>query len=351
MNSFGRIFRVSLFGESHGSGIGLVLDACPAGLPLQAADFLPDLARRKPGAPGTTARREPDEVRFLSGVFEGHTTGAPVTIFFENTDARSADYEAFLRQPRPGHADWTAAKKFGGYNDYRGSGHFSGRVTVALVAAGVIAKKLLPGASVSARLVEAGGSTDIAAAVESAIAARDSIGGVVECRVLQLPPGLGEPFFDSIESLISHAVFAIPGIRGVEFGSGFAAAGMTGSVHNDALVDATGTTASNHHGGINGGISNGNELLFRVAVKPTASIGQAQRSFNLASGQVDQLLIPGRHDVCFALRVPVLVEAVTALVLADLFLINQAAQALAVKNSIGPTSYSGPFSWEEAPCT
>lgn len=349
MNSFGRVFRVSLFGESHGPVIGLTIDGCPAGLPLQAGDFEPDLQRRRPGATGTTSRWESDEVRFLAGWFDGHTTGAPLTLLFDNHDTRPADYEAFRPQPRPGHADWTAAAKYAGNNDYRGGGHFSGRVTVALAAAGVVAKKLLPAVTISASLSEAGGSTDIEAAVRRAMEAGDSIGGLIECRVRQLTAGLGEPFFDSLESLLSHALFAIPGIRGVEFGTGFAAAALTGSQHNDPYIAMDGRTASNHHGGINGGISNGNELVFRVAVKPSSSIARPQQSLNLATGHQQSLAIKGRHDVCFALRVPVLVEAVTAMVLADLNMLNKALQPI-TDNTQNSQIAGTPVSWENAPC-
>ena len=324
MNSFGRLLRVSIYGESHGAGVGVVLDGCPPGLPLSAADFAADLARRQPGAPGTTLRREADSVQILSGLFEGRSSGAPLHFYFANADTRSADYDFVTSVPRPGHADWTAALKYSGYNDWRGSGHFSGRLTVGLVAAGVVAKRLLRPARIEASLASAGGQADIAAAVAAAAAAGDSVVGIVACSVRGLDAGLGEPFFDSVESLLAHGLFAIPGIRGLEFGDGFAAAAMAGSQHNDSLVSADGRSASNHHGGVNGGISNGNELCFRLAVKPTASITRPQTSFDLTSGQPTELRIAGRHDVCFAQRLPVVVEAVTALVLADLVLLRRA---------------------------
>lgn len=320
MNSFGQKFRVSIFGESHGSAVGVCIDGCPAGISLREDDFTADLLRRKSGARGTTPRVESDAPEILSGVFEGKTTGAPITIIFRNENTRSGDYANLLATPRPGHADFVAAKKFGGFADYRGGGHFSGRITLGLVAAGVVAKKVVSEVKVSARILEVGGVKygEHEAVLDAAIAAGDSLGGVVECAASNMPVGLGEPFFDSVESLISHAVFAIPAIRGVEFGSGFAAAEQKGSEHNDLIADESGKTKTNNAGGVNGGISNGNELVFRVAVKPTASISVPQRTFNFEKKEADDLLIKGRHDACIALRVPVIVEAVTAMVLADL---------------------------------
>jgi chorismate synthase len=323
MNSFGRTFRLSILGESHGPCVGILLDGCPAGLALDPADFTADLERRRGGsAPGTTPRREDDLPLIQTGLLQGRTTGAPILILFENRQVDSSAYEAIKNTPRPGHADWVALKKYGGFADMRGSGHFSGRLTTALVAAGVVAKKLLGAATVEARLLEAGGSPDIERAVREAMAAQDSVGGLVECRVRDLPAGLGEPFFDSVESLVSHAVFAIPAIKGIEFGDGFAACKRRGSEVNDALEDAGGRTGSNHAGGINGGITNGNELVFRVAVKPTSSIRAPQRTLDLASNEATLLSMGGRHDACIALRAPVVVEAVTAAVLADLLLLE-----------------------------
>ncbi len=323
MNSFGRVFRISIFGESHGAGVGLTIDGCPAGLPLEPGDFEEDMSRRGSGAKGTTPRKEEDQPVILSGVFEDRTTGAPLTLWIENKNIRSKDYTRLRETPRPGHADFVAHKKFGGFQDYRGGGYFSGRLTAALVAAGVVARKLIHPASVQAGLIEAGGEKDIDRAIEKALKEEDSIGGIVECRVSRLPWGLGEPFFDSVESLISHMVFAIPAIKGIEFGSGFHATRMKGSEHNDNIVDQTGRTETNHSGGINGGITNGNELLFRIAVKPTSSTKQVQQTLNMASGKVEPLKIEGRHDVCIALRVPVVLEAATAIVLADLMLLEQ----------------------------
>src|SRR5688500_2962192 len=305
MNSFGRLFRINIFGESHGECVGLVIDGCPAGLPLSAEDFVTDIERRKGGVQkGTTPRKEDDIPIFKSGVFNNKTTGAPLTILFENKNTRSGDYEKQRAVPRPGHADFVAHQKFGGNEDYRGGGHFSGRLTVALVAAGVIAKKLLGHATVTANILEIGGEKDLEKGLQNAIDAKDSIGGIVECRVSGLPAGLGEPFFDSAESLISHAVFAIPAIRGIEFGTGFAAARMFGSDHNDAIEDMTGKTRTNHAGGIVGGITNGNEIVFRIAVKPTSSTPKDQQTLNWETGEQETFSVIGRHDLCIALNVP-----------------------------------------------
>ncbi len=324
MNSFGRIFRIHIFGESHGESVGLVIDGCPAGLPLSAEDFITDIERRKGGVQkGTTPRKEDDIPIFKSGLFNGHTTGAPITILFENNNTRSGDYEKQRSVPRPGHADFTAHARYGGFEDFRGGGHFSGRLTVCLVAAGVIAKKLLGTIEVKASILEIGGEQDIEKGLEKAIAAKDSIGGIVECRVNGLPLGLGEHFFDSVESLLAHAAFAIPAVKGVEFGAGFAAARMFGSEHNDPILDTSGKTSTNHAGGVVGGITNGNELIYRVVVKPTSSTPKGQYTLNWDTNEMETFSVKGRHDLCIALRVPVVLEAVTALVLTDLMLLAQ----------------------------
>lgn len=323
MNTFGRIFRISIFGESHGPLIGVTIDGCPHGMPIKIEDFSADLDRRKPGAVGTTPRREEDTPEIVSGWFNGHTTGAPLTIVFRNSDTRSTDYIDIKDHPRPGHSDFTARQKFGGFNDYRGGGHFSGRMTLALVAAGVVAKKIIHNISINALLIEAGGSSDIAQAIKEAKENGDSIGGIVECRAGYISVGYGEPFFDSVESVISHLAFAIPAIKGIEFGSGFNAAKMLGSQHNDPIIDETGKTGSYNAGGITGGLTNGNELVFRVAVKPTSSISKSQQTFNFESGKVDELIVEGRHDTCIALRVPVVLEAITAIALTDFILMTK----------------------------
>ena len=375
MNTYGRNFRVSVFGESHGDVIGVTIDGVIPGIPLSLEDFNEDILRRKSGAKGTTPRIEADCPEIISGVYNGHTTGAPLTIVFRNENTRSGDYATFAENPRPGHADYTARIKSGGFNDPRGGGHFSGRMTLPVVAAGVIAKKMLYFASFHASLTEVGGLTDPSKwseALEKAAAEGDSLGGVVTCTVEGLPIGIGEPFWDSVESCVAHAVFSIPGVRGIEFGDGFAAAAMKGSEHNDPYPEheckhggeghhdepdhecchggeghECGCHGEGHHdepdhecchggdehdcgchgeghheggccgrhrkplipltnhaGGVNGGITNGNPLVFRVAFKPTSSIAKGG--------------IPGRHDVCFALRTPVIVEAMAAISLASL---------------------------------
>jgi chorismate synthase len=320
MNAFGKLFRVSIFGESHGRLVGIMLDGVPAGIPFSEKDLLGDLGRRKSGAAGTTPRKEDDIPQIQSGVFEGFTTGAPLVIQVENKNTRSRDYTELRKTPRPGHADFTAFKKFGGYEDYRGGGHFSGRLTTGIVAAGVLAKKMIAPAQVNASILEVGGNSDIEAAIEQAIREEDSIGGIVECRISGLPAGLGEPFFDSVEAVMSHMVFSIPAIKGIEFGAGFAAAKMRGSEHNDNFVDVEGQTETNHAGGINGGITNGNEVIFRVVVKPTSSTHKAQKTMNFVSHEMQELKVEGRHDTCIALRVPVVLEAAAAIAMADLML-------------------------------
>jgi chorismate synthase len=335
MNSFGRCFRVEIFGESHGPAVGAIIDGCPPGLAIGSEAFERDLARRRSGGPGTTERHEIDVPEILSGVYQGRTTGSPICFVIRNSDTRSADYDDFKRVPRPGHADFTSRYKFGGFSDPRGSGHFSGRVTAGLVAAGAVAKLVLrdelarqaaargAGSAVAfeTKVLEAGGRADIEAAAAEAKAAGDSIGGLVEIRVRGLPPGLGEPFFDAAESLIAHAVFAVPAVRGVEFGDGFAAARMRGSAHNDPFVDITGATAKNGAGGVNGGITNGNELVLRVAVKPASTISAPQRTLDFETGEETTLAPGGRHDACIALRAAVVLEAAVAIALADLSLI------------------------------
>ncbi len=328
MNSIGTIFKVHIFGESHGPVVGIVIDGCPPGIPITSADFEADIERRKGGTQkGTTPRKEDDIPVFLSGVFNDTTTGAPITITFANNNTRSADYEKLRSFPRPGHADFVASQKFNGFEDYRGGGHFSGRLTVCLVGAGVLAKKILaqlePAIHIEGSLQEIGGETDIEKGLQKAIDAKDSIGGIVECVVKGLPIGLGEPFFSSAESLLSQAVFAIPAIKGIEFGAGFAAAKMFGSQHNDSLANKDGKTTTNFAGGIVGGITNGNDLVFRVAVKPTSSTPKDQETLNISSGVVETFSVKGRHDLCIALRVPVVLEAVTAIVLADLLMLKK----------------------------
>jgi chorismate synthase len=323
MNTFGRIFRVSIFGESHGEAIGVLIDGCPAGIAMNAKDFLGDLERRKGGMRGTTERREEDIPWIKSGVFQSKTTGGPILLLFENENIDSQSYEEMRFTPRPGHADFVAFHKYGGHNDLRGGGHFSGRLTAGLVAAGTIAKSLIAPINIHASIIAAGGSAHIDEAVNSAISGNDSIGGIIECTATGMPIGLGEPFFDSVESLISHMAFSVPAVKGIEFGAGFEAGRMRGSLHNDPIISSGGETATNNAGGVNGGITNGNDILFRVAVKPTSSIGIPQQTIDVRTGEPVILQVSGRHDTCIALRVPVIMEAITAIVLADLLMVEK----------------------------
>ena len=324
MNQFGTNFRLAVWGESHGPQIGVTIDGVSPGIPLSEADFAEDLARRRSGAPGTPPRGVAAAPQFAAGVYDGTTTGAPLTVEFTNADTRSQDYAALKTHYRPSHADLTAVRKFGGFNDPRGGGHFSGRITLGLVAAGVVAKKML-GERVrfSTQIVEIGGCTDPARfddLLRETAAAKDSVGGIVECRAEGVMPAVGEPFFDSTESLIAHLLFSVPAVTGVAVGSGFAGARRRGSEHNAPSGDASGLTATNHAGGIVGGLTNGNPLVVRAAVKPTASIAREQKTYNLATDRMEPLEIRGRHDVCIALRAAVVVEAAVAIALEDLLL-------------------------------
>lgn len=323
MNSFGRNFRITIFGESHGEALGVVIDGVPAGIALSAEDLEADLARRQGGSGvGTTPRREADAPEMVSGVFEGRTTGAPLTVLFRNANTRSGDYSHLVRHPRPSHADLVASQKFHGYNDPRGGGHFSGRVTLGLVAAGVVAKKILgDGVRLASEIIEIGGSRErekFEGIISAAVRDGDSVGGVIECRAGGVPAGWGEPFFDSVESVAGHLMFSVPGVKGVEFGSGFEGARTRGSENNDPITDARGATSTNHSGGINGGISNGSEIVVRISIKPTASIARPQQTYNFATDSVEALTIGGRHDACIALRAAVVCEAALAIALADL---------------------------------
>lgn len=344
MDTLGAFFRVTLFGESHGPVVGAVIDGVLPGLPIAAEDFTEIIARRKTGGGrcGVSEREEDDIPEILSGVYDGCTTGAPIVLIFRNKGQKSEDYAIFERIPRPGHADYTASVKYNYFNDPRGGGHFSGRLTLPLAAAGVIASKVIDSlcvpvqpqgdsaqlqcaryCTIRAEVTEIGGEKSregMEKAIEESLASGDSVGGIVECRVTGIPAGLGEPFFDSVESLLSHAVFSIPGIRGIEFGDGFNAARMRGSEHNDPFIDSLGHTSKNGAGGINGGITNGNEICFRVAVKPASSIRRPQETFDFVEERMATLEIPGRHDACIALRVPPVLESVTAIVLADLMM-------------------------------
>ena len=320
-NSFGNILRMTIFGASHSEELGVMLDGVPSGVRLCAEDFDNDLERRRPQSKGETPRHEAD-VPIIEGVdAEGLTTGERVTITFRNENCKSGDYSHLVVHPRPSHADLTQRVKYGEEYNLAGGGIASGRMTVALVAAGVVAKKLLEGYSFKTELVSVGGaadSSDFERIIAEARAAGDSVGGVVECRVSGVEQGLGEPFFDSIESVASHLLFSIPGVKGVEFGDGFEGSKRRGSERNDMIISDNGKTLTNNEGGINGGIANGNDIVVRVAIKPTPSISKAQMSYNFESKSVKELRIGGRHDACIARRAMVVVEAMMAFALADL---------------------------------
>ena len=320
-NSFGSKFKLSIWGASHAPEVGVRIEGVPQGIALSEADFEADLARRRASAKGTTARHEADIPTLRTGVVEGVTTGEPIEIVFQNGDTRSSDYSQFENHNRPSHIDFTARAKYGSEVDLRGSGQFSGRMTVLLVAAGVVAKNILQSTEYQTSIVEIGGSrneAEFADIIAAAMADGDSVGGIVECRARGIEVGLGEPFFDSAESIIAHLLFSVPAVKGVEFGSGFEGVKLRGSERNDCFVDSEGHTATNNEGGINGGITNGNELVVRVAIKPTASISCEQMTYNKELGKVAPLRIKGRHDACIALRAAVVVEAVVAIALAEL---------------------------------
>jgi chorismate synthase len=349
-NSIGKEFTVTSFGESHGKCVGEVVDGCPAGLPLSEADVQAELDRRIPLQPKIVSGRiEKDVVQILSGVFNGFTTGAPISMMVENKEAKSSDYEAIKDLPRPGHADYSARIRYGDFNDYRGGGRFSGRVTVAVIMAGAVAKKLLSKFDVdvlaytkaigSVKMGKSLGFEEIrkrryatavrcpdlacAKAMEEAIVnakkGGDSLGGIIECIALGVPAGIGEPLFDSLDADIAKMLMAVPAVKGVEFGAGFKAAELKGSENNDAYLVRNGkvVTQTNNAGGILGGLSSGMPIVLRVAVKPTSSIAKEQRTVNLAKMENAKLKVSGRHDPCVVPKAVPVVESAVAIVLAD----------------------------------
>lgn len=327
MNTFGRLFRISIYGESHNYSVGALIDGVPAGIKLNEEDFKADLLRRKASGLATTPRIEPDEIIIESGLFNGYTTGAPILVRFLNTNTRSKDYSNLVDMPRPGHADLVLKEKFGGYNDYRGGGASSGRLTLGVVAAGVIAKKILNDVKFNTEITNLGGETNkelFDYVLKNAIDKNDSVGGIVKINIQNVPKSLGEPYFDSLESTISHLLFSVGGVKGVEFGDGFDAVSLRGSMFNDLIVDEYGHTKTNHSGGINGGISNGNDIDVKVFIKPTSSISIPQETFNFKNKKIEQLVIEGRHDAAIILRAQVVCEAMCAIALADAYLINKA---------------------------
>jgi chorismate synthase len=348
-NSLGKLFTITAFGESHGRCVGIIIDGCPAGLAITEKDVQEEVDRRKPETGRiSTARVEEDKVEVLSGVFEGRATGAPICLLVWNKDVDSSEYEKARFLPRPGHADYTAFVKYGGFNDFRGGGRFSGRITAAFVMAGAVARKLLNliGVEVLAYTVEIGGikaepkgideirentgknplkcadlkaAEEMLKAIEKVKEEGDSVGGIVEGTALNMPVGLGEPVFDSLEGDLAKALFAIPAVKGVEFGSGFSGACKRGSENNDLFAVKNGkiVTTTNNAGGILGGISNGMPVVVRVAVKPTASIARNQGTVNLTTVEKADLAVKGRHDVCIVPRAVAVVESMMAVALCD----------------------------------
>ena len=322
MNSFGTLFRITLYGESHQKAIGVIIDGMPAGVLIDHDQIKSDLDQRRPNAIGTTKRVETDAYEILSGVFNGRSTGSPIHLMIPNKDINSKDYENLLYHPRPGHADFVASKKYQGFQDYRGGGRFSGRLTAALVAAGSFAKMILP-YTFSYQIKQIGTCTnlehldDYLAQIQED---KDSVGGIIELRVHGMDIGLGEPFFGKLDALIAHMMFSIPAVKGLNIGTGFAGIDLLGSTFNDPIITDQGKTQTNHSGGIQGGISNGNDLVLSVFIKPAASIGKAQHSFHFGSHEIKTLEIEGRHDVAIARRAGIVLENALAIVLADLYL-------------------------------
>ena len=325
MNHFGRLFQINIFGESHGEGVGILIDGVKPGIKLSKEDFESDLSRRKSGGLGTTPRIEDDDVIIDSGVFNGYTTGAPLLLRFKNNNKISKDYLNLVNQPRPSHADFTAREKYNGFNDYRGGGHFSARLTLGLVCAGVVAKKMLNTISFETKITNLNGETNpkkYQELLKKAVEEKDSIGGIINIKVSNVPVGLGEPYFDSLESTISHLLFSIGGVKGVEFGTGFEGANLKGSEFNDSFINSKGETKTNNNGGINGGISNGNPIEIKIFMKPTPSIGKPQETYSFKDDAVEELIINGRHDAAIIIRGMVVCEAAVAIALCDAMLIN-----------------------------
>ncbi len=327
-NSFGHIFRITTWGESHGKAIGVVIDGCPAGLEISEEEIAAELAKRAPGVhPLTSPRKEPDCPEIFSGIFEGKTTGAPISIVIFNQDVDSSKYEPIKDLLRPGHANFTYIKKYGVF-DYRGGGRSSARETACRVAAGAIAKKFLAFSQIEikATLKEVGGHADYEEILKKAKEEGDSLGGVVEVTVDNVPIGLGEPIYRKMEALLASAMLSLPASKGFEIGEGFSAACMRGSEHNDSFI-GEGKTATNHSGGTLGGITTGMPLIFRVPFKPTSSILKPQKTTTISGEKADFILPEGsRHDPCVALRAVPVVEAMTALVLADTILLSRCSQ-------------------------
>lgn len=322
MNSYGTLFKVTLYGESHQDAIGVVVDGVKPGTKIDLGLIQNDLELRKPKDIGTTPRKEDDDVIITSGVFNGFATGSPIHLMIENKNVKSKDYDHLKKQPRPGHADFVAEVKYQGFQDHRGGGRFSGRLTAALVAAGSIAKMMVP-YHFSHELIQVGTLKDMSkldSYLKEITANGDSVGGIIELKVSNVGVGLGEPFFEKLDAEIAKMMFSIPAVKGVEFGIGFEGVNMLGSEFNDLIIDEHGTTKTNHSGGVTGGISNGNEITFKVFIKPTSSIQKRQETFNFESSQIEGLNIGGRHDVAIVRRVGIVLENALAIVMADAML-------------------------------
>lgn len=319
MNKILNEISVQIFGASHSNYIGGVLDGIPAGININFEEIEKSVLARKGGNYGTTSRVESDQIIWLSGFNDGKTNGLPIAFAIENKKIKKEDYK-FRETPRPGHSDFTQLMKYGEFAELSGGGQSSGRMTIVLVIAGQIVRNIIPNIEAQASILEIGGEVDYYGLLAKTQKEGDTLGGIVECVIKNVPAGLGEPFFDSVESVLSHLLFSIPGVKGVEFGAGFASSKMKGSEYNDKFVDIRGKTSTNHSGGINGGITNGNDIVFRVAFRPPSSIQMATESINLKTGEKVILEIGGRHDVSYVLRTPVIIQSVAYLVMADFYL-------------------------------
>jgi chorismate synthase len=319
MNSFGQNIRFQIFGESHSHSIGGILDGIPSGIKVDFQLIQSNLERRKSNSFATTPRKETDEVQFFSGIKNGITTGTPIGFALENKTHKPEDYH-FEKTPRPGHSDFTQMMKYGENADISGGGHSSGRLTAALIVAGSIAQMAISLVKFEAKIEEIGGKKDWEELLKKTAEEGDSLGGIVSCTISGIPAGIGEPFFRSVESALSQMMFSIPGVKAIEFGAGFLSAEMLGSEFNDPIIDKSGKTSTNNTAGISGGITNGNDIYFRLAFRPTSSIKKPQKTINLETGETQDLQVEGRHDVCYTLRTPVIVECASALAIADLMI-------------------------------
>lgn len=362
-NTIGNALQLTIFGESHGEAIGAILDGLPSGFSLDLDQLAWDMEKRKAKGSLSTKRHEADQVRIVSGFFEGKTTGTSLCLLIENTNTRSQDYASLRYRLRPGHADWSAFEKYHGYQDFRGGGHFSGRLTAAVVAAGAICRQILAqkGVKIATHIQSLHGIHDVAFSndpeillaqmdalnasefpvldegiketmqveIETTAKKLDSVGGILQSSVVGLPGGIGEPFFDSVESYLSHLLFSIPAVKGVSFGEGFGFADLYGSQANDALIAVEGViqTRTNHNGGINGGITNGMPLLFQTCIKPTSSIYLKQDSVDYQTKEAVELEIKGRHDPAIIHRARAVVDCLCAFGLLDLWMVEEARLA------------------------